>query len=337
MAWITRGRYRYYSRSVREGKTVRQVRFGNGDLAELAANLDELGRLDRQDRARAWCDEQARHEATDGLLEGPGNSADLLAEAALTRAGYHRHDRGSWRRRRIMINTNITSAAEPITPEDIREVVEAARRGERSALPVLRELLDAHPAIWHGLGDLAAHAERAWVDLIAGPDPALSEAIARKLQSIKVELAGAAPSPLEKLLVDRVAASWLQVHHADALISQARDRGLSLAQFDHLVRRQERAQRGYLSAIKALATVRKLLPAATRPATKGPECVAEALRREAKTARHGGQAERVDKAPGVNTKGRRKPVAEPGPARPTGASIPKALRDRMRGMVGSEN
>jgi len=59
MARVRRGRHRYYCRSERRGDTVRQVRYGKGELAELAADLDALRRLDRQTRARAWRDELA--------------------------------------------------------------------------------------------------------------------------------------------------------------------------------------------------------------------------------------------------------------------------------------
>ena len=62
------------------------------------------------------------------------------------------------------------------------------------------------------------------------------------------------------LLVERVAAGWLQTAYADAAAAQARTRGL--VQLEQQQRRQERAQKGYLAAIRTLATVRKLLATA---------------------------------------------------------------------------
>src|SRR4051812_48267505 len=70
MGWEQRGDRRIYYRSERAGGRVRRVYVGSGPVAELAANLDELRRLERQARARAWRDEQARHEAADALLNG---------------------------------------------------------------------------------------------------------------------------------------------------------------------------------------------------------------------------------------------------------------------------
>ncbi len=140
------------------------------------------------------------------------------------------------------MDMTIKAAAEPTTHEDAREVLLAARRGDRSVLPVLRGLLDANPHVRQDLGDLAPHVSRAWIDLAAGTDLALAEAIARKIQALKAELAGPASTPLERLLVDRVAAGRLQVHHAEAMLCRAKDRSLTLAQLDHLQHRMERAQ-----------------------------------------------------------------------------------------------
>src|SRR5206468_3688961 len=51
--------------------------------------------------------------------------------------------------------------------------------------------------------------------------------------------------------------------------AQARGKGMTPTQLDHLLRRQERSQRSYLAAIRTLATVRKLTapaPTAAAPA-----------------------------------------------------------------------
>ena len=70
-------------------------------------------------------------------------------------------------------------------------------------------------------------------------------------------LAGPGPSPLERLLVERVVACWLQVHYSDA--SYAQLKGTNPAQHTAALQRQNSAQQRYLQALKALATVRKLL------------------------------------------------------------------------------
>jgi hypothetical protein len=150
----------------------------------------------------------------------------------------------------------------PGTPAevDIREALERARSGDRGSLPALRAALDAHPEIWEQYGDLAAHARHSWVQLIAGTDLALAEALTRKAAALGAELAGSSPTPLEGLLVSRIVACWLQVHYADAAVAQAG--AVSIRQSDLALKRQARAHKGYLMAIAALATVRRLLPAA---------------------------------------------------------------------------
>ena len=49
---------------------------------------------------------------------------------------------------------------------------------------------------------------------------------------------------------------WLQVHHADLVAAQARE--ATMPQCEYLQRRQDRAHRRYLSALKALSTFRRL-------------------------------------------------------------------------------
>lgn len=154
----------------------------------------------------------------------------------------------------------------PPTPavEALREAVERARRGDRDALPALRAALDEHPEVWEHYGDLAAHAGLAWIELTAGPDLALGEALGRKVAALKAELAGPAPTPLERLLAARVASNWVMLHHADAALAQAGE--VSIRQADLAQKRQARAHRAYVASIAALATVRRLLPATPDPA-----------------------------------------------------------------------
>jgi len=337
MAWVNRGPYRYYCRSVREGKAVRRVHYGNGTVAELAAEADELRRAGREQRARAWREEVVVLGEADALAERLGNAADLACEAALTTAGYHRHDRGSWRRRRVALkDENMTTELAPAA--DVREVLGRAERGDRTALPALRGLLDTHPQVWRHWGDLAAHARAAWVDLATGPNLVLGETLARKMEALGDVLSGPAPTPLERLLVDRVVLGWLQAHHADAAAAQAAGRELTPAQFGHLQKRQERAQRSYLAAAKALALVRKLLPAAAKPRV-GDRPV-DAGDTEHPGVERGRPARPGKARPGPPERGRRgaseaAAKGRKGPGRE--AVIPDTLRKRLRGMVGSEN
>jgi len=100
MAWETRRGHLYYYRSVRRGGRVVKEYFGTGRVAELYAQLDALTlerrAIERQDRA----DERARYEALDARTLELIQLTDALVAVTLMAAGYHRHDRGAWRRRR---------------------------------------------------------------------------------------------------------------------------------------------------------------------------------------------------------------------------------------------
>jgi hypothetical protein len=145
---------------------------------------------------------------------------------------------------------------------ELREVFDRARRGDLEALPRLLELLDDRPDLSQSYGDVAKHALASWIKPIAGDDLALEESTARKADSMRAEVAGRAPSPLELLLADRVVATWLQLAHAEVMLAQARDASLKLLIFAE--KRLDGATRRHLTAIGALATLRRLLP--TSPA-----------------------------------------------------------------------
>jgi hypothetical protein len=71
---------------------------------------------------------------------------------------------------------------------------------------------------------------------------------------LRAELAGPNPSPLERLLVERIAICWLQSYHADQRHASATSWTTSL----NYAQEAERAQRRLESAIRTLATVRRL-------------------------------------------------------------------------------
>jgi hypothetical protein len=100
--------------------------------------------------------------------------------------------------------------------DELRSLLESARRGEAAAVPALRAALDQCPQVWEKYGDLAGHALGSWIELISGPDLALAEALGRTAVALKAELAGPAPTPLERLLAERVVACYFQTYQHDA-------------------------------------------------------------------------------------------------------------------------
>ena len=147
--------------------------------------------------------------------------------------------------------------------ERLQRLVQRAEGGDETVLGELRVALNANPWVWERYGDLAKQSQGAWLQLVAGNNLLLLESARRKAEQLRAELAGPAPSPLERLLIERIVATWLQVHYSDA--SYAQLKGTNPAQHTAALQRQNSAQQRYLQAAKALATVRKLLRPAPSP------------------------------------------------------------------------
>ena len=146
--------------------------------------------------------------------------------------------------------------------QELETVLRRAERGDLSVLPELRRLLDETPRIWRMSGDLGQQAEAALVKLAGGNNLLLCESLMRKLAEMKDELAGPAAPPLERLLGQRVALTWLQLSYFDTLLAQAA--GAGEARLRVIQQQQDAASRRHLAAVKMLATIRKLLaPVAT--------------------------------------------------------------------------
>jgi hypothetical protein len=143
----------------------------------------------------------------------------------------------------------------PSNTGELRKLLEQAQAGDASTLPVLRKMLE-DPAKVDIFGNLAKHAERSLISAAAGDDLAFKEALTRKLELLRTELEGPNPTPVERLLVERIVACWLQVQDADARYAQSQN--CTLAQGEYYQRRMDHAHRRYLSALKTLAVVRKL-------------------------------------------------------------------------------
>ena len=141
--------------------------------------------------------------------------------------------------------------------EELARLLRRAVQGDRSVLLRLREALDADARLWADYGDLALQAEASLIQLAAGNNVLLAESLLRKLHALKDELTAESPSPLEVLLAQRVAMTWLQTAYFDALAAQAA--GASEARTRLLVQQQGAAHVRHLAAIKTLATVRRLL------------------------------------------------------------------------------
>jgi len=89
----------YWYKSKREGRRVRSVYLGAGDLGALFAELEAEAAQERQAEREAFRAEVQRQEAMDRELESLGAAVRALTAAVLLSNGYHTH-RGQWRRKR---------------------------------------------------------------------------------------------------------------------------------------------------------------------------------------------------------------------------------------------
>ncbi len=155
--------------------------------------------------------------------------------------------------------TSVAKASDvsvPTTNEGVRALLKRAATGDTTTAPILRKMLENPNTIELLGGNLAKCAQRSFIDAIAGQDLSVREAVAAKMECMRKELLGENPTPVERLLVERVVACWLQVQDADIRSAQAKD--VSFRQADYNQRRMDAAHKRYLSALKALALIRKL-------------------------------------------------------------------------------
>lgn len=137
----------------------------------------------------------------------------------------------------------------------IDDLIDRAQKGDRSILPQVREVLKS-PEVADALGNLARRVEATMVASVTGGNVAMQEGLTKKLAEMRADLLGADPTPLERQLVDRVVLCWLAVHDAELRAALATD--LAPGQGDYWQRRITHAHKRHLSAIKTLATVRKM-------------------------------------------------------------------------------
>jgi hypothetical protein len=135
-----------------------------------------------------------------------------------------------------------------------------AAAGDRSTLDQLKRHFDIAPEHYTALfrGDLAGRVVDAILDRVAGKDLRQREAIRRKVETDRKELAGPLPSPIEAILAERSAVLYMAAHEADLFMYRNMEI-LSTKRADFHERRRDRANRRFLLALKALTLVKEKL------------------------------------------------------------------------------
>ena len=141
---------------------------------------------------------------------------------------------------------------------EMAKLFKRAEQGDKEALALMREAFEERPSIWNGYADLASTAENSLIKM-AATNPLIEESLRYQLKTLRKELSGPEPTPLEELLVRRIAVCWLQLHYLEILWAQNLEPSGFGRWADYCQRWIDRAQRRYLAAIKALTQVRRLL------------------------------------------------------------------------------
>jgi hypothetical protein len=143
--------------------------------------------------------------------------------------------------------------------EKLQDLLRLAEKGEEDAVPKIRQILNEHPDLAWQFVDVAHIAEDALIEgMTKEGDLAAKELIRCQLEALREQIAGKNSSALERLLSERVVVTWLEVQLFEALYAQNM-RTLTIPQAEHYQKRLDRAHRRHLSAIRALAQIRKLL------------------------------------------------------------------------------
>src|SRR5262249_22446153 len=155
------------------------------------------------------------------------------------------------------VSSNCLSETDTDLVKRLQELSQGAQAGDAQALAGLRRLLDEHPNCWQRHSDLGKAVEEAWLAMLHKVNPLDHEVLKRQLAALKVELAGTDASPLERLLVQRIAVCWLQVSYADLMYLELGKQKASLAVFAAAEKRQNRAQHSLLQESNTMAAVRE--------------------------------------------------------------------------------
>ena len=142
---------------------------------------------------------------------------------------------------------------------ELRPLIGRARAGDEAASFAIRNLLEEEPNLAHTIVEIATRkTERVLLKRTSGDNVLLKEAMSLGLAAMREDIAGPNPSALERLLAERIVTCRLQLEQAE-VVHASRLGKLTISQDEYHQRRVDRLHKRYLSAIRELAQVRRLL------------------------------------------------------------------------------
>ena len=253
MALVIRNGRPRLQRSVRRDGRVTTEYVGSGEFASALGQLEAMDREERRRQLANEREERDRLDADDRPVAELFRLVEIIAGATLKAAGYHRHHRGEWRRRRTMRET---PNADPSNDLPV-EMLNRAKEGDKTVLPLLREWIGESDGILSRVMDVATHVEEILVESTCGKNLLYREVMVRDIHALADKLAGPGSSPVENLLARRASLCWYTVHIYEK--KYARSKSVTLALGNYLEDRIDRAHRRLLTSLKTLATVHRLM------------------------------------------------------------------------------
>lgn len=116
----------------------------------------------------------------------------------------------------------------------------------------------AMPEFWKVAGDLAYQARSSFAHGLAKADLVFDTSLEWMANGLERELGQGGASPLESLLIKRIVVTWVELYGLDMLVAQ-KGAALHPGALEALDLRRLRAHKRYLTAIRELAQVRRLL------------------------------------------------------------------------------
>jgi len=263
VAWETRDgntEYFYLNQRLPDGR-IRKKYFGKGMLAEIESLRLEKTALARRQLAV----ERELTAAAESLLKQHLRSTKDLSHALMLSIGFNNERSRGWRPIPMIAlqeNEQEKNQEQVGNPADedqpsFKEMVRAARNGDRSVMPALRKIMWANPELFIHNGDLASQAMIHWIDLIAGRDLYYREALIMNVIALWRKLVRETNGTVvERMLVDQAMSTWLQLYYHENREAKAPASNLQVGQYR--LKKIESAFNRHMRSLNALASMRTI-------------------------------------------------------------------------------
>lgn len=130
------------------------------------------------------------------------------------------------------------------------DAIRAAELGDRQGLNIVRNYLNANPALWNESGDLATQAIRQWLHKTTDGDLFSREMVIKKVASIRNDLKTNNKDAFERLILDRVILSWLRLNYLERLDAISEPESIAWTRLR--LEQHKRAEKAYRNALTDL-------------------------------------------------------------------------------------